>query len=281
LLIFCLDWIAHGILDSIVDQFFPLLNSIEREVKDFDDLVLSINGPLRNRRELGERKVPPVSIIESKDMKEQKLNFVDAAIDEKSKMEYGVAKWSLRFARPFSWGAFYIRRLISTSPVGQLKQWSRHLRRPKVTSSSSPLIPMASTRRLVTSLARLLGTKSEVVSQIRKRLSGNGFIGLEVSSSEQALVGEVGVYLGDIQGFPSHPYLDFMLISRIDHILTLQQSLAHYERMLSHSHPAYLSHIRVSLAQAKAGMDHKLFMLTVLAVSILVRSYRMRPRLWD
>ncbi|KAF8521504.1 hypothetical protein JB92DRAFT_2890696 [Gautieria morchelliformis] len=250
------DWIAHGILDSIVDQFFPLLNSIGREVKDFDDLVLSINGPLRNRRELGEGKVPPVSTIEPKETRVQKLNFVDVAISEKSRMESSfdrAATWSLRSVRPISWRTFYIRRLIPTSAVRQLRQWSRQLWTPEVTSSSSPLVRAASTRRLVTSLARLLGTKSEVVSQIRKRLGGNGLIGLEVSSPEQALVGDVGVYLGDIQ----------------DHILTLQQSLEHYERMLSHSHPAYLSHIRVSLAQAKAGMDHKLFMLTLLAVSIL------------
>jgi magnesium transporter len=63
------------------------------------------------------------------------------------------------------------------------------------------------------------------------------------------------------------------LTSHTDHILTLQQSLAHYERMLSHSHPAYLSHLRVSLSQAKGGMDKALLMLSGISVSVVVRSF--------
>ena len=47
------------------------------------------------------------------------------------------------------------------------------------------LLKMTTTRRLVTTLARLLHSKSEVVAQIRKRLSGQG---------------EVAIYLDDVQG---------------------------------------------------------------------------------
>ncbi|KAG5352265.1 hypothetical protein C0989_003013 [Termitomyces sp. Mn162] len=38
------DWIAHGILDSIVDSFFPLLEEIEQEVAAIEDLVLTAGG---------------------------------------------------------------------------------------------------------------------------------------------------------------------------------------------------------------------------------------------
>ncbi|KAG6890433.1 hypothetical protein C0995_008787 [Termitomyces sp. Mi166 len=37
-------WIAHGILDSIVDSFFPLLEEIELEVAAIEDLVLTAGG---------------------------------------------------------------------------------------------------------------------------------------------------------------------------------------------------------------------------------------------
>jgi len=47
------------------------------------------------------------------------------------------------------------------------------------------LVKMVTTRRLLTTLARLLHTKYEVVAQVRKRLGGQG---------------EVAIYLDDVQG---------------------------------------------------------------------------------
>ena len=38
-----------------------------------------------------------------------------------------------------------------------------------------------------------------------------------------------------------------------DHILTMQQSLTYFERVLSHSHPAYISFLNASSAEAKLG----------------------------
>ena len=51
--------------------------------------------------------------------------------------------------------------------------------------------------------------------------------------------------------------------------MTLQQSLAHYERMLSHSHPAYLSQLRVSQSVAKSGTDNAILLLTVISIIVL------------
>jgi len=95
-----------------------------------------------------------------------------------------------------------IRRIVTSLPVWRPKQWSILSRQPQQTSSSSrsPLRRMASARKLVTSLTRLLGTKSEVVSQIRKRLTGRAMMGLNVGQFEQALAAEISIYLGDIQG---------------------------------------------------------------------------------
>lgn len=54
-----------------------------------------------------------------------------------------------------------------------------------------------------------------------------------------------------------------------DHILTMQQSLDYYERILSHSHPAYLSFLNVSLSQAKAGTDSALLWLTFVSIGTI------------
>lgn len=54
-----------------------------------------------------------------------------------------------------------------------------------------------------------------------------------------------------------------------DHILTLQQSLAHYERMLSQSHPTYLTQLRLSVSKSKAGSDKAILLLSVISMAVL------------
>jgi len=54
-----------------------------------------------------------------------------------------------------------------------------------------------------------------------------------------------------------------------DHILTLQHSLAHYERMLSQSHPTYLAQLRSMFETTKGGTDTNLLYLTVVSISVL------------
>ncbi|OBZ79866.1 hypothetical protein A0H81_01058 [Grifola frondosa] len=64
---------------------------------------------------------------------------------------------------------------------------------------------------------------------------------------------DVFVYMGDVQ----------------DHILTLQQALAHYERALSQSHPTYLSQLRLSVSQAKSGTDQAVVILTTVSLAVV------------
>jgi magnesium transporter len=109
---------------------------------------------------------------------------------------------------------------------------------------------MARARRLVTSLTRLLATKSEVISQIRKRF----LIGGRQKASPQGNDDlEIAIYMGDVQ----------------DHILTLQQSLHHYERMLSDSHPAYLTQLRTHLAKTKQYTDKAILVLSLISIGVM------------
>ena len=55
----------------------------------------------------------------------------------------------------------------------------------------------------------------------------------------------------------------------VDHILTLQQSLAHYERMLSQLQPTYLNNLRVALSLGRSSGDKAIFILTFVSMAVL------------
>ncbi len=58
-------------------------------------------------------------------------------------------------------------------------------------------------------------------------------------------------------------------VDAVDHILTLQQSLAHYERMLSESHPMYLRNLHLDLLRVRAKVEYGTFLLTLVAVMVV------------
>lgn len=142
-----------------------------------------------------------------------------------------------------------------------------------MTSTMKTLVRIAATRRIVTSLGRLLGTKGDVIAQIQKRLL-NGESNGSGSRSQLQDDGEIAMYMGDIQGRSLRFFvivINAHLIS--DHILTLQQSLNHYERMLSHSHPNYLSQLRVEQSASKDGTDTSILLLTVVSMIVLSNQF--------
>jgi magnesium transporter len=51
--------------------------------------------------------------------------------------------------------------------------------------------------------------------------------------------------------------------------LTLQQSLHYYERILSESHPSYITQLRVDLAKTKEHVDVAILTITVISIGIL------------
>jgi len=48
--------------------------------------------------------------------------------------------------------------------------------------------------------------------------------------------------------------------------LTLQQSLYHYERILSQSHPAYLTRLRVDIFKIRDRNDNAMVVVSVIAM---------------
>jgi magnesium transporter len=64
----------------------------------------------------------------------------------------------------------------------------------------------------------------------------------------------------------------------VDHIVTLQQSLTHYERMLSKSHPMYLEILHFELLRTRSKIEYTLFVLALVTVidlppSVVVGTY--------
>jgi len=235
------DWIAHGILDSIVDSFFPFLQGLEREVMAIEDIVFSGENSTRATVSVNADS-PETSTPEPKNI--EKTNS-QLELSEKNVARFETAQ--THFSLP--WPSFLAKWKIN------IPKRRRKTAQPTTVNASptaSTLHRMARARRLVTSLSRLLASKSEVVSQLRKRLltSSQSESSSGKGDAERA---EVAMYLGDVQ----------------DHILALENSLSHYERMLSQSHPLYISHIRTTVAISKGGSDKALIFLSSVSIAVL------------
>ncbi|KAH9858127.1 hypothetical protein C2E23DRAFT_718900 [Lenzites betulinus] len=251
------DWIAHGMLDSIVDSFFPFLEVIEREVLGIEHLVFTVGGDtglLDNTaftKSQSQSSGSATALLSEKitvPEVDEKHSFVDISGDKDIITSISPRP---RFYAPTSFPLLMRRaRRAFCEAISAIPRF-------KATKPTSPeyhptttIHRMARARRLVTSLTRFLAVKSEVVAQVKKRLLTQGEWGLGNGTEDDL---DVFVYMGDVQ----------------DHILTLQQSLAHYERMLNQSHPTHLAQLRVSVNRAKAGTDKAIVSLTVISLGVL------------
>lgn len=183
------DWIAHGILDSIVDSFFPYLEEIEKEVVAIEDLVFApkpiyefVGSSSATNVGKGEKPKHTLPVAET------------FSLNEKSPSVGGSIR--PRFAAPRWTFPLIFRRIRRTFT----KRWRRIATPSEAPPSATTLTlrQMARARRLVTSLSRLLASKSEVVTQIRKRLLKTGTSGLGNGTKVEEL--EVAIYMGDVQG---------------------------------------------------------------------------------
>lgn len=101
---------------------------------------------------------------------------------------------------------FSLRKL----PWGRIlkKMWRRKEKEQVVSAASKTLLRMAATRRIVTSLGRLLASKGDVIAQIRKRMHTTSPEVASAGLGRAEVDGEIAIYMGDIQGeFNSdHPH---------------------------------------------------------------------------
>jgi hypothetical protein len=229
------DWIAHDILDSIVDSFFPFLQEIEKEVTAIDNMVYYLGdfesvSAVHPVSTIGPNKPPAHQSImlpfetelksdslqssimgkRSQEEKEQQGDDKEAKDGAMGLQKYYTSAEKLREAyRP----RFVSPRLSPRLLYRRLKRhvgngwralwWAKAESLPSARQTT--LRRMARTRKLVTVLGRLLATKSDVVTQIRKRLAKAG---AGVHGSEEL---EVAVYMGDVQGASSFGLAPFVM----------------------------------------------------------------------
>ncbi|KAL4069648.1 hypothetical protein V8B97DRAFT_607457 [Scleroderma yunnanense] len=239
------DWIAHGLLDSVVDSFFPILKEIEKDVASIENILFANEAPTESSFSGGSSSFDtedPKGTITEKELQ----NLPSSSFIEKVEAATEVVP---RFSIPRLTIPLAIRHL--KRKVVCLLQGTLSTSKARVistqTATSISFRHMARTRRLVTSLARLLASKSEVVSQMRKRYLGTGKA-IHIESVE------IAMYMGDVQ----------------DHILTLQQALSHYEHILSESYPAYLSQLRKIVSDTKNSSDKAVLILSLVSFGALV-----------
>ncbi|EPQ60678.1 hypothetical protein GLOTRDRAFT_31418 [Gloeophyllum trabeum ATCC 11539] len=236
------DWIAHGILDSIVDSFFPFQEGIEMEIAAIEDLVFSDNHLRLKESPLPEVVTPNFQMPEKPS---------DAHPKDEEKRLAPAERTRTRFADPTPTIPLLVRRLRRAIrsrilPKAQISTETKSA----MSSTAMTLRRMAKARRLLTTSTRLLSTKHEVVAQIKKRLLNEGALPKGTGAGDEI---EVAMYMGDVQ----------------DHILTLQHSLVHYERILSQLHPTYLSQLRVSVSTTKQGSDKAIMVLSIVSIAVL------------
>lgn len=265
------DWIAHVILDSIVDSFFPFLENVEREAMTIEKVIFSANSdeiiPVETPNSpkvisiisgLTNRPVPTGtntgSQLEDKHSDDQKLEDEDSLRP--------------RFVAPRLTVSLVFHRMKRSITSNAWKSWRTKADPPPPTPMKLTLRRIGTARKLVTSLVRLLATKSDVVTAFRKRLMRAAALKSKSLTGLSSDKPEVAIHSGDVQ----------------DHILTLQQSLLHYERVLNEFNPTYISQLRAEIATTKNKSDtHLLYLTTVAAccgtVNIMIGVFSMNVKL--
>lgn len=199
-----IEWIAHGLMDSIVDSFFPYLEVIEKEVLDIERSVFSA----------GDR--PAVFDATPSPTKKQVTSGSDiTATGEKAASVVLSEKGSLlELARASAKSIAPKPHFMTPTNLPLLVRRARRIVGEKIAliprfksidpktsgqphPSSSTVHRMAKIRRLVTSLTRFLAVKSEVVAQVKKRLLSTGEWSLGTGTEDDL---DVFVYMGDVQG---------------------------------------------------------------------------------
>ena len=196
-------WIAHGILDSVVDSFFPLVEEIEEHVTAIESVVHNEDNPASTITPIPPTNAGALRILPAGETTSPAnawaLPAGEKVVDEKHTFSEDVASEKtakMQFSLPRLTCGLMLRRwrrAISRFVNFCMRNKPRSKVKPSFTRASFDLHRMARTRHLATSVARVLATKPEVVAGIRKRL-------LALDGPDASDDAEVAIYFGDVQG---------------------------------------------------------------------------------
>ena len=195
-------WIAHGMLDSIVDGFFPFVQAMEAEIVAVENIVFS-DGVVQAPTKLPALEVKATSLTVPKTRDSEKPFLLSTTSDEKQSSRKDVASikpskthFSLpRPTLPLTYHRF--KQTLHRTWSGLISSKSTTYAQLANNPTSLTLKRMTRVRRLVTSVGRVLVTKSEVVTQLQKRLLTADEHGHLNTRGDDV---EVAIYMADVQG---------------------------------------------------------------------------------
>ncbi|KAI9629185.1 hypothetical protein KEM48_011031 [Puccinia striiformis f. sp. tritici PST-130] len=161
-------WIAYGLMDSIVDEFFPVLELIESETDLIEEYLIS--DPIMSR------STPTTTTTTSS----------TSSSTRKSKRRQRRRE----------------KRLNSNNGGRKMKSdISEGLKSDSMIDRSRMLNRITLNRRLVISLARLIAQKHQTVEALRKRMSVDNQIPhtSRINHEKDCKSKEIGLYLDDLQ----------------------------------------------------------------------------------
>ncbi|KAM9940539.1 hypothetical protein OXX80_000018 [Metschnikowia pulcherrima] len=257
------DWICYALIDDITDSFAPMIDSIEQEVYNIEDEIMRMHSGDSTDSESDDDESDSEHdfLVESRSKKhandvfyrrQRSKSVVDAPqtqqfLRSRGKRGSGAEYVSLRSERSGRSKSTISSSSKSTS--SKIVAWKR---------KGDMLRRIGECRKRVMSVMRLLGTKADVIKGFSKRFSEN-----EVMSSPRGPHGqksnrlaskqEILMYLGDIQ----------------DHIVTMVQSLNHYEKLLARSHSNYLAQLNIDMTKVNNDTNDILGKVTILGTIVL------------
>jgi magnesium transporter len=189
------DWIAHGILDSIVDAFFPMIRFVDNEVEDIDHLTIdpyieptttsTIPSPQSSETSIGSGVAIEMSEKISLDSTGQKIWREPTPPIQPSHLQR--LRQHLNSIKPYNVPRFFIYIKLFWTPLSNGNNARPHTDRPHAFGRYEMIKRITDTRKLVTGLSRLLHGKHNVVGRMRKRARLLDFEGVEA-------------YIGDLEG---------------------------------------------------------------------------------
>lgn len=198
-------WIAHGLLDSVVDSFFPFLAEIEKEVLTVEDLVFSYGTRTSDSQETlvnAETRLdflarPKEYVIKEKGI----ISAGDTLHSEKGTKSSADRPALTRFSLPRPPLLLVIKRFrrLLEAKLFQNRAHDETTINPRRLN----LRRMTRVRRLVTTLTRLLALKSDIILGVQKR-----FAGIHASAKGgdiRSEAADIAMHFGDIHGTPPRP----------------------------------------------------------------------------
>lgn len=248
------DWICYALIDDITDSFAPMIDSIEAEVYLIEDQIMKMHsGDTSDSSSEDDSLDDEDDSIAARAFKRTPTSDVFYRRQRsKSVVEPTPSQPSFRKKRgsrvEYSIGSGRSTHLSSThSTLSKIVAWKR---------KGDMLRRIGECRKRVMSVMRLLGSKADVIKGFSKRFNENEPVSqmdTPAHMTRLALRQEILMYLGDIQ----------------DHIVTMVQSLNHYEKLLARSHSNYLAQINIDMTKVNNDMNDVLGKITILGTIVL------------